>query len=119
MLPVLKTFNGTTIGSSAFVVCPDIFQNPFSIAWAISIPTGAATYTLQATTDWSTCMQPGWNGSSTVNWVSNPNGTTAVNSTTALSGNYAFPVAAIRLLVTEANATATVTISLIQSVNSP
>lgn len=119
MLPVMKTISGTATGTTAFIVAPDIFQNPFSIAWAITIPTGAATYTLQATTDWSTVMQPTWNGSTVVNWVANPNGTTAVNSTTALSGNYAFPVAAIRLLVPSATDTATVQISLIQSVNSP
>jgi hypothetical protein len=117
MLPVLKTFNGTTLGTAAFIVMPDIFQNPFSIAWSIN-PTGA-TYTLQATTDWSTCMQPTWNGSTGVNWVSNPNGTTAVSSGIALSGNYAFPVAALRLLVTEATDTGTVVFSMIQSVNSP
>ena len=66
MQPVLKTIAGTAVGTAAFVVVPDIFQNPFSIAWAVSIPTGAATYTLQATTDWSTVMLPTWDGSSTM-----------------------------------------------------
>lgn len=114
MLPISKLVSGTAVGTAAFVVFPDYFQNPFNLSYVASIPTGAATYSLQYTNNRATTVLPTWNGSSDVVW-----NTIVSAGTSTLTGTLTNPLAALRLLVPSATDTATVLLELVQSVNSP
>lgn len=114
MLPISKTINGTAVGSSAFVAFPDYFQNPFSLNYVVSIPTGNATYSMQYTLDRGTTILPTWNGSSDVVWSPLISAATAT-----MTGSLTAPVTALRVQVDNATATGTVLVNLAQSVNSP
>ena len=109
----VKVSNGSGTSSVFF---PDIYQNPFNIGIGVNIQTGAATYSVQHTFDYSTVMAPTWNGTSAV-WFDNSGISATSNVTT--NGNYAFAVAAIRLNVTAANATSVVVANFLQSSNAP
>jgi len=114
MLPISKTVAGTAVGTAAFVVFPDYFQNPFSLSYIVSIPTGAATFTLAYTLNRATTVLPTWNGSSDVVWSN-----LVAAGTATVTGTISSPITALRLLVPNATDTATVQIDLAQSVNSP
>ncbi len=122
MIPVQKTVNGTGV-SVPFI--PDIFQNPFQIGIGVAVTgTGNGTtigWAIEHCFDYSTVMSPTWNGTSNVTWFQNSGlgATTGGTASLQLNGNYAFPVAAIRLNVATALATTTVVANFIQSVNSP
>ena len=117
-----------TLGSgTSTVIFPDYFQNPFAIGIGINIGTGAATYSVEHTFDQNIVYNPLFNGVSalmpnnatlTATWFQNSgiNGTSNVTS----NGNYAFPVAAIRLNVSSATtSTTSVNMWLIQAQNIP
>ena len=73
----------------------DQYISPFNIGLGVSLSAGASlTYTVQHTFDdvYSPTFDP-----ATANWFSND---TLVNKTTSFTGNYAYPVTAIRLNVT-------------------
>ncbi len=119
MQPVQIRAIGT--GASTPVI-PDIFQNPFQIGIGVVISTGSVTWAVEHCFDFTTVMSPTWNGSTGVTWFQNSGlgGSTTGTSLTSANGNYAFAVAAIRLnAMSVSNATATVVMNLIQSVNSP
>src|ERR1041384_7168225 len=97
MMPIRVSVTGTA-ASTAFI--PDIFQNPFQIGLGVNIQSSAGTYSVQHTFDYTTVMSPTWNGSTGVTWYDN-SGITGTSLATT-NGNYAFPVAAIRLNVTGA-----------------
>lgn len=113
----MKAIQTTVLGtanSQAFHM--DVFQNPFQVSVACVLNAGSATWNVQHCFDLATTLLPLWNGSTGVTWFNN-SGITAATAT--LSGNYAFPVAAIRLNVTDANATASVTVFIDQATNAP
>jgi hypothetical protein len=113
MMPIQMRVTGT--GNSTAII-PDFMQNPFNISIGCVLGTAAGTFSVQHTFDYSTVMSPTWNGSSGVTWFNN----TGINAATAsVSGNYAFPVAAIRLNVSGAVATTTVDVSITQASNAP
>lgn len=115
MMPVRVTVLGTAASTPIF---PDIFQNPFNIGLGVQIASGNATYSVQHTFDYSTVMNPTWNGTSNVTWYEN-SGITSTSVVTS-NGNYAFPVAAIRLNVTAAAAATTqVVLNILQASNAP
>ena len=125
MQPVQVQVIGT--GTSTPII-PDTKQNPFNIGLGVTIAsggTGTTAWLVEHCFDFSTVMSPTWNGTTGVTWFPNSGlsgGTTAGSGTTAspLNGNYAFPVAAIRLnVVTAAVATSLVVMNLIQAVESP
>jgi hypothetical protein len=113
----MKAIQTTVLGtanSQAFHM--DVFQNPFAVSVACVLNAGAATWNVQHCFDLATTLTPLWNGSTGVTWFTNSGIAVA---TGAISGNYAFPVAAIRLNVIEATATASVTIFIDQATNAP
>lgn len=116
MLPVQVTVLGQAVSTP---VIPDIMQNPFNIGIGVALVTGSvSSWAVEHCFDFTTVMSPTWNGSSGVTWFANSGlgGTTAGGtSTLPLNGNYAFPVAAIRLNVYSANATAVLVMNLIQA----
>jgi len=91
---------GTAISTPLFL---DPMCNPFqvSIACALNTTGADATWTVQHCFDMATCYLPSWDGSTTVTWFSN---TGISNATGNISGNYAFPVVAVRLNVSNAAA---------------
>lgn len=113
MMPFQARVTGT--GNSA-VCIPDFMQNPFQISIGCVLGTAGGTFSVQHTFDYTTVMSPTWNGSTGVTWWNN---TGISNATASVSGNYAFPVAAIRLNVSEAVATTTVDVSITQAQNAP
>jgi len=74
-------------------------STPFNVGFGVTI-TGAPTYTVQHTFD-----NP-WTTTSPV-WFDHP---TVAAETTNQDGNYAFPVAAIKVVVTSGTGTATLTL---------
>lgn len=123
MEPVKVTVLGSGISTP---IIPDIFQNPFQIGIGVTVGTGISTtqitsWAIEHCFDFSTVMSPTWNGSTGVTWYPNSglNNTVVTTAVLPANGNYAFPVAAIRLNVSNANATAVTVMNLIQAVNSP
>lgn len=113
MKPVQVLVTGTGISTTIF---PDLYQNPFNVSVACVLGTAAGTFSVQHTFDAATAYLPTWDGSTTVTWFTNSGIT---NATGTISGNYAFPVAAIRLNVSNAVATTTVAMTIIQATNAP
>lgn len=112
MYPVSIRVVGTAISTP---IIPDTFQNPFNIG--VGVVAANCTYSVQHCFDYTAVMSPTWNGT-TATWFEN-SGITNTSLATC-NGNYAFPVAAIRLNVTgAANATAAATMMLIQAQNAP
>ena len=89
----------TGVGSSATIPM-NLDSTPFNVGFGVVV-TGAATYTVQHTFDnpWTTA-NPVWFDHPTVV------GKISVNA----DGNYAFPVAAIKVAVTAGAGTATLTV---------
>jgi len=113
MMPIQMRVTGT--GNSTAII-PDFMQNPFNVSIGCVAGTASVTFDVQHCFDYTTVFSPTWNGSSSVTWFNN-SGITA--ATTNVSGNYAFPVAAIRLHVGTAVATSTVDITITQASNAP
>lgn len=121
MQPVVVSVTGT--GTSP-VIYMDYFQNPFQVSVACIIGAAAGTFSVQHTLDFPLVYSPTFNGVSgqinnataTATWFNN-SGITA--QTTSITGNYAFPVAAIRLNVLNAVATTVVTAIIAQATNAP
>jgi hypothetical protein len=88
----------TNTGSSA-IIPMNLDSTPFNVGFGVTI-TGAPTYTVQHTFD-----NP-WTTASPV-WFNHP--TVAAEDANA-DGNYAFPVAAIKVVITSGTGTATLTV---------
>lgn len=88
----------TGIGSSN-VLAMDTYISPFNVGFGV-VATGTVTYTIQHTFDnVQTVASPVW--------FSHP---TIAAKTDNQDGNYAFPVVAIKVLVTAGTGTATATV---------
>lgn len=88
----------TGVGSSN-VLATDLYISPFNVGFGV-VATGTVTYTVQHTFDnIATVASPVW--------FSHP---TIASKTDNQDGNYAFPVAAIKVLVTAGTGTATLTV---------
>lgn len=81
----------------------NVHTSPFNVGFGIVV-SGTITYTVQHTFDdvWSPTFNP-----ATANWFDHP---TIASQTANADGNYAFPVAAIRIKSTAGTGTATLTI---------
>jgi hypothetical protein len=88
----------TGTGSSP-VIATDTYISPFNVGFGVVV-TGTVNYTVQHTFD-----NPQTVASPT--WFSHP---TVAAATTSQDGNYAFPVAAIKVLVNSGAGTATMTL---------
>jgi hypothetical protein len=88
----------TNTGSSA-IIPMNLDSTPFNVGFGVVI-TGSPTYTVQHTFDnpWTTASPT---------WFDHP--TVAAEDANA-DGNYAFPVAAIKVVVTSETGTATLTV---------
>src|SRR5882672_571728 len=116
MQPVTVTVIGSTFSTP---IIPDIKQNPFNIGIGVYTTAGAVTsWAVEHCFDFSTIMSPTWNGTTGVTWYPNT-GLNSGSATLPANGNYAFPVAAIRLNITNAVATAATVMNLLQATNSP
>lgn len=113
MQPLQTTVIGT--GSSVPWIM-DYMQNPFQVSIGCVLGTAAGTFNVQHCFDYRTVFLPTWDGSTGVTWFNNTGITAA---TASISGNYAFPVAAIRLNVVSAVATTQVQIFVTQASNAP
>ena len=92
----IATKTGT---GSSNVIATDTYISPFNVGFGVVV-TGSVNYTVQHTFD-----NPQTNPSPT--WFSHP---TVAAATTSQDGNYAFPVAAIKILVNSGAGTATMTL---------
>ena len=88
----------TNTGSSA-IIPMNLDSTPFNVGFGVVI-TGAPTYTVQHTFDnpWTTACPV---------WFNHP---TVADEVANADGNYAFPVAAIKVVVTSETGTATLTV---------
>jgi hypothetical protein len=93
-----QTASRTGTGSSN-VLAMDTYISPFNVGFGVVV-TGTVNYTVQHTFD-----NPQTNPSPT--WFSHP---TVASLVVSQDGNYAFPVAAIKILVNSGNGTATITV---------
>lgn len=121
MQPVVVWAIGT---ATSTVVIPDYMQNPFQISVGCVLGTAAGTFSIQHSLDFPTVYAPSFNGATalvngavqTATWFDNSGIT---NATASITGNYAFPVAAIRLNIKNAVATTQVTAIITQATNAP
>lgn len=97
MRSVSKTVSA--VGSSAAIPM-DTYISPFNVGFGVVI-TGTPTYTVQHTFD------NVLDDSVTPVWFSHP---TVVDKLVSADGNYAFPVAAIKLVMTAGTGTAKLTV---------
>lgn len=93
-----QTASRTGTGSSN-ALAMDTYISPFNVGFGVVV-TGTVNYTVQHTFD-----NPQTTASPT--WFSHP---TVAAATTSQDGNYAFPVAAIKVLVNSGAGTATMTV---------
>jgi hypothetical protein len=95
----------TGTGSSP-VIATDTYISPFNVGFGVVV-TGTVNYTVQHTFD-----NPQTNANPT--WFSHP---TVASVTVSQDGNYAFPVAAIRVIINSVSGTGTgsVTMTVIQA----
>ena len=89
----------TGVGSSA-IIPMNLDSTPFNVGFGV-VSTGTVTYTVQHTFDnpWTTA-NPTWFNHPTVDGIISTNA----------DGNYAFPVAAIKVVVTSGAGTAQLTV---------
>jgi hypothetical protein len=103
--------NSSTYGlGSSQCFYPDIFRNPFNIGISVAVNSTGITFSVESTMDYN-----GFSSafiSTAANWFPN-SGLTA--QTSGGTGNYAYPVTAIRLNVTAGSSTGTATITCIQA----
>jgi len=93
----------STIGSSNLLPT-SLYISPFNVGFGVVV-SGTVTYTVQHTFDnVQTVASP--------TWFSHP---TIAGKTDNQDGNYAFPVAAIKLLVTASTGAYTATMTMIQA----
>jgi hypothetical protein len=85
---------------SSNVLIMDTYINPFNVGFGVVVSGDAVNYTVQHTFD-----NPQTNPSPT--WFSHP---TVASLAVSQDGNYAFPVAAIKVLVNSGAGTATITV---------
>ena len=100
MRPIVLTITGATNSS----VSPmNINTSPFNVGFGVTV-TGTINYTVQHTFDnvWSSTFDP-----TTATWFDHP---TIASQTANKDGNYAFPVAAIRIKGNSGGGTATLTL---------
>jgi len=101
----IVTVSGASLSSSYIVT--DTYISPFNVGFGVVI-TGAVSYSIQHTFDNpQTVANPTW-----FFHPSTPSGTPV---TANLDGNYAFPVAAIKILTSAATNTGTVKLTVIQA----
>lgn len=93
-----QTVSKTGTGSSSMLPM-SLNTNPFNVGFGVVV-TGTVNYTVQHTFD-----NPQEVASPT--WFSHP---TVAAATTSQDGNYAFPVAGIKILVNSGSGTATMTV---------
>lgn len=86
------------------VLPTDLYISPFNVGFGVVV-TGTVTYTVQHTFD-----NPQTVASPT--WFSHP---TIASKTDNQDGNYAFPVAAVRVLVSASTGAYSVTMTMIQA----
>lgn len=94
---------------SSLAFYPDLMLNPFNVGLTCIVNSTSVTYNVEATMDYT--------GSSVfistaANWL--PNSALTASATSA-TGNYAFPVSAIRVNVTAGSSTGTVAFTAIQA----
>ena len=101
----IATVSGASLSSN--VLAMDTYISPFNVGFGVVI-TGTVSYSIQHTFDNpQTVASPTW-----FYHPSTPSGTPA---TANLDGNYAFPVAAIKILTSAATNTGTVKLTTIQA----
>ena len=100
----IATKSGTSTTGASNVLPTDLYISPFNVGFGVVV-TGTVTYTVQHTFDNpQTVTSP--------TWFSHP---TIALKTDNQDGNYAFPVAAVRLLVTASTGAYTANMTLIQA----
>lgn len=116
-MPTLyQTVNGTGIATALIV---DWAVVPFNVAVAVELQNGTGTFKVQYTLNNPNIAidggYPGYLGTAantTVTWFDDVN--IAANSTTSLTGNYMFPVRALRVNVASAGAAMQLQFSVVQ-----
>lgn len=99
----IQSVSQTNAGSSQ-VIPMNLDSTPFNVGFGVVINSGTPTYSVQHTFD--NVLDP----TVTPTWFTHP---TVATQTTNQDGNYAFPVAAIKLVITTGSGTATM--NLIQA----
>lgn len=89
----------TGVGSSATIPM-NLDSTPFNVGFGVKV-TGTVTYTVQHSFD------PVWQSGGVVTWYNHP---TIASLSANADGNYAFPVSAIKIVVTAGSGTVDLTV---------
>jgi hypothetical protein len=107
-LPLYQQFNGTATGTALIL---DHAQSPFNVSFALELISGTGTFGVQFTLDdvnsatGTALPLVGQSANTTVTWFSDANA--GPGQTASTTGNYMFPVRAVRCAVTTSFANAT------------
>lgn len=105
--PIYQQINGTGIATAVIL---DYAVVPFNVSFALELQNGTGSFGVQFTLDDVDQPTDIGQGNSTVTWFNDANaGPGQSNSTT---GNYMFPVRALRVNVASASATGTFVLQL-------
>jgi hypothetical protein len=108
-LRLSQTVTGLSSTFGFPISAPDITQTPFAISIGCVVNSSNITYNVEHTFDYTGSSVF---ISSNATWFQN---STISAASSNLSGNYAFPVSAIRPNVTAGSSTGTLTVTLIQA----
>lgn len=100
----IVTISGTSASSN--VIATDLYISPFNVGFGV-VTTGSPSYSIQHTFD-----NPQTVASPT--WFFHPSTPSGTPKTENFDGNYAFPVAGIKILTSGSNA-GTITLTAIQA----
>ena len=112
-MPVYQQFNGTTTGTAIIL---DWAVTPFNVSFALELIAGTGSFGVQYTLDevnsasGTALPLVGQSNNTTVTWFADANA--PAGQTTSISGNYMFPVRAVRCTVATAFTNATGAFSL-------
>lgn len=101
----IAAVSGASLSSN--VLAMDTYISPFNVGFGVVI-TGTVSYSIQHTFD-----NPQTVASPT--WFYHPSTLSGTQATANLDGNYAFPVAAIKILTSAATNTGTIKLTVIQA----
>lgn len=90
-MPIYQQINGTGTGTALIL---DWAVVPFDVSFALEIQSGTGQFGVQYTLDDPNAAIDGLTTSTTVTWFNDANAGSTTNSTT---GNYLFPVRALRV----------------------
>lgn len=106
-MPIYQQLNGTGTGTSVLL---DWAVVPFNVSVALELQAGTGSFGVQYTLDDVNAAKDGLTTSTTVTWFNDAN--IGPGQSASTTGNYMFPVTALRVVIASASTTGTMLLQL-------